>query len=572
MTAILHGLRSSLGVSSADQLSSPAAGAMDRLAGAHRWLVTTCGGESIHSDAGTTACSSVLEELQEALKRVGGPAAAADRRYRNCFSLNYRCLFIEDSRLYHRNVFKAAFQSRAPITVNGKEYKLSKETIQLAVNLTVNWNRLEELLSMWRAAESSTAGGSCGRGQLSPGRGEVLSVLCGLDQAWAAFEHAYVSELMQIEKLSRAKLVDAIHLASQLQRQQRPEDLVFSFDGRAAEMRQQLMACLCDMNAVANIRRKGRDDLRVDVLDCALATLRRCEAARRLHAGAAGGYQSSGAGGSSSSTSSGSSYSSCGMGKSAAEVLAKDVIESFHAMCVYLSELGKRGIELVDPHLCNNEGLVSRLEDIEQSWDVANQYLLRQGTMGALGDVVEQLSLLQKADGDFERMCEACDVELFLVLPRIVWLCFLSEPGKHMELMQLLLPHHFRAAEHVMDLSPGAMHDTFAMGEDLAALHESFRETKQMLVNLPGRDEHACWLILGGAAVRRDDPAGWELPEDAAEALRRLLHRLEPWSLELQRHCPQEWNDYSSVLLQCLTAAADASPSKSGYRFQDFRV
>eukprot|EP00435_Cladocopium_sp_Y103_P003446 s4768_g1.t1 len=58
----------------------------------------------------------------------------------------------------------------------------------------------------------------------------------------------------------------------------------------------------------------------------------------------------------------------------AARTLCGDVVESFVAMRLYLREIGKC-LERVDPHLCNNAGLVTRLVDWEESWEVGARYV-----------------------------------------------------------------------------------------------------------------------------------------------------------------------------------------------------
>ena len=52
-----------------------------------------------------------------------------------------------------------------------------------------------------------------------------------------------------------------------------------------------------------------------------------------------------------------------------AHILATDVVDSFSAMREYLREV-ELCLERVDPHLCNNAGLVARLVDWEESWEV----------------------------------------------------------------------------------------------------------------------------------------------------------------------------------------------------------
>jgi len=50
-------------------------------------------------------------------------------------------------------------------------------------------------------------------------------------------------------------------------------------------------------------------------------------------------------------------------------------------------------------------------------------------------------------------------------------------------------------------------------------------------------------------------PGGWAdgpASEEQAVAVEALMKRVEGWSLELQRHCPEDWNQCSAVLVRCL--------------------
>merc|ERR1711953_160854 len=126
----------------------------------------------------------------------------------------------------------------------------------------------------------------------------------------------------------------------------------------------------------------------------------------------------------------------------AARILATDVVESFDAMRKYLREVA-HCLERVDPHLCNNAGLVARLVDWEESWEVGSRYVQNELLLDALCDVVSEVRAAEQLVPAIAAMCEDCDVELFLVLPRIIWLRFLTEPMQQFELIRSLLPHRF---------------------------------------------------------------------------------------------------------------------------------
>lgn len=48
------------------------------------------------------------------------------------------------------------------------------------------------------------------------------------------------------------------------------------------------------------------------------------------------------------------------------------------------------------------------------------------------------------------------------------------------------------------------------------------------------------------------------LDSEAANAsLQDFMRELERWSMELQRHCPEDWNQCSAILVQCLADGSE---------------
>jgi hypothetical protein len=177
----------------------------------------------------------------------------------------------------------------------------------------------------------------------------------------------------------------------------------------------------------------------------------------------------------------------------------------------------------VDPHLCKNDGLVTCLADFEQSYELGMLYVKDAEMMRSLCLWIAQVQRTQSLSSDFAAMCESFDAELFFVLPRIIWLCFLAEPSLHTAAVRVLLP------------------EKVASGATLTA----FRNTYLAL----GRttDELLCQVVTGPCSGDGD--------------LSMFLLQLERWSIELQRYHPREWNECSEVMVRCLTGCLRKSRS-----------
>jgi hypothetical protein len=515
-----------------DSLSAAEEVAVARLAANYRRLLMESGRVNTKSEAGYSACAMFLDGLDSAARTLR--LDAAPRSYRVAFTINYRALFPDEARNYRVDVLEASVEQYAVIWVNGDKFEFSAEAMRRAEALQRAWTELGALLERWSQAAEQP------RSISRPARSELRNDLTALDGAWASFEHKYIAELIEIEEKARRLIVQAIEheRCLQLLEAHHGEGDALQQVPEYREEQRRLVACVARLNSVANFRRKGRDDLQVDVLDDAQATLRRCDSAE--------------CDGDSTEL------------LSAARILATDVAESFAAMREYLREV-ERCLERVDPHLCNNAGLVARLVDWEESWEVGTRYVQHAPLLYAVCDLVAEIRAAQRLAPALTQMCEECDVELFLVLPRLIWLRFLAMPLQHTELLKSLLPHRF---EHCKDASLQSNWDS-----ELVTFIDKFRHSKQLLVGaqpagavgVPSTSaaETVAWEILVKRVVTgTGDSAGTEdvygclapaLREGTQIHVEELMHELERWSIELQRHCPEDWNQCSAILVQCLT-------------------
>jgi len=54
--------------------------------------------------------------------------------------------------------------------------------------------------------------------------------------------------------------------------------------------------------------------------------------------------------------------------------------------------------------------------------------------------------------------------------------------------------------------------------------------------------------------------------ETARATVENLMRSLESWSVELQRHCPEDWNQFSAVLVECLTGGVQKPQRSSPFQ------
>lgn len=514
--------------------------AVEQLVASHQQLLMDGGFADVRSEAGYTACAVLLTNIDNTARTMG--LEVAPRNYRANFSANYRALFPDSARHYRVDVLEASVDQHSAIWVNGDKFELSVEAIGHAETLQASWADLATLLERWqnsRTPEGQTSGVTM------PTRAEVATTLVALDMVWAQFECKYISELIAIEEQARQMIVRAVSFEAQLR----------TLTGvQQQEAEKQLVRCIAHLNSVANFKRKGRDDLGCDILDSARVTLARCEPGRP--------------------------DSFVGAACEAAQILATDVTASFDAMRTYLCEVGLC-IERVDPHLCNNAGLVQRLVDWEESWEVGARYVREPALLDGVCDLVAEIKAAQSLAPELTTMCEDCDVELFLVLPRIILLCFVADPcSPRAELIKSLLPHRFVTAER-LGLPAGTVPtkmdlELTALSKQLSEAMQAVDRTRPPTAAQPtvrddmgvtrffvARPQDSAWeLVVKRAVLGASDELYIGCPVETMKLMEDLMREVEKWSLELQRHCPEDWNQFSAVLVQCLMGGTPKDPNQ----------
>jgi hypothetical protein len=521
----------------------------------HSRLEQTDGRIETRTEAGHESCQAFLVALQAAMQTLN--VETASRQYRTSFTSNYRFLFPDSGLHYRIDVFEASIERHPVIWVNGDKFEFSVNTIASAETLQAGFASLHHQLDTESAVLQSPS-----RQSLD----ELRAVLTRLDAAWAGFDRGYICELIAIEAKARGLIVQAVEQERLLELAEKAEGKEAAASSRVKEARRQLISCIARLNSVANNRRTGRDDLGANILEEAVLQLKQ-------------------------------SRQGSARDESAAQVLARDIVESFDAIRSYFRNVATC-LERVDPHLCNNSGLVERLVDWEESWEVGAKYVRHAPLFNAVVDVVAELREVEKVAPDLKRMCDDCDVELFLCIPRIIWLRYLQAPAECRALLRNLLPHHFptapsraRATKSRLELearrtansnSPVPMQCAGDTGEEvlpeveeheLSRLEERFRRIQQLIRDscMPSNQSRASeqrgdkhlslvWELLSRRAVSGTngsvDVYDLFVPQEHREAVRQsveaLMLELEGWSMELQRHSAEDWNQCSSLLVRCL--------------------
>lgn len=151
----------------------------------------------------------------------------------------------------------------------------------------------------------------------------------------------------------------------------------------------------------------------------------------------------------------------------------------------------------------------------------------------------------------------------------------LAAPLTHTELLRSLLPKSRFGEARDSDVYEFFI-NTISYDDELRGFVEKFQKAKELLKTsallssaqsagatdamLGEQTEATVWellmkrVVLGSSATEEVygnlAPAFREAAQSAMEDV--IMHDLERFSMELQRHCPQDWNQCSTILVHCL--------------------
>jgi hypothetical protein len=197
-------------------------------------------------------------------------------------------------------------------------------------------------------------------------------------------------------------------------------------------------------------------------------------------------------------------------------------------------------LSTLDPCLSRNQKLAQALQDFEKSWELVQLHFAEPNKLHALCGTIEDFVELQERVPAFKSMCENFDVELFLVLPRLLWLGFFVDPSRG-ALLAPLLPEQFQSGEIASE-----------------PLQRLIAEHGLLLQKLGSSSQSQ---LLAAYMIQRavEDPSlnGVEaiFTGEAKDFVDSFLLRLEGWSMQLQRNQAREFNSFVAQLMQLLQAA-----------------
>jgi len=485
--------------------------AVRRLIGAFRRVASEKAGSDLEQE---DACALFLHDLAAAADDLG--VKAAGRSYRENFAPNYREMFPDEDRRYRVEILQACTEGHAVVWVNGNSHKFSDLLLELGGSLLRHWGEVTASLSAWDV-DFDIFGHDF---HLSESEwSHLTTTLERLDQAWAAFEGQYISELSFIEDEARQIVACAIDSEQRLQVAAAKTGANALRDALAEQ--RHFLALLSNISALADACSTRQwpsspPDLTLQVLENAVDILAYTKQPWHPEWGACAAR--------------------------AARTISADIVSSFSSVRDYLRSVSGK-LDEVQPELSDNAELVARLVQWEECLKLGSVYLSASVLRGFC-EIVSQLQTVSAWSSTFATMCDSRDAELFLTVPRLTLLLFASDPSGQEWIIRGFLPQHYGPE---------------GVDSSLKAMIQQFTETREMLQETVCSDPDGLAgtstldLLLGFAidGLQSSEVFGRLLPRHRAH-VKEFFGVLEFWSMGLQRECVQDWNELAGVMLRCL--------------------
>ena len=340
----------------------------------------------IDSDSGARACKKFLNQIE--LLMLSFDLKGENRDYRKKFTKAYFYLFDKKKLCFLTEVLGSAQETTPFLLVNGEEYKFSKEVLEYGNLLIGSFCSLimtiNDIIKKIRDELFYN--------DIKKVKNELKNSLINFDKNWVKYEEKYIFELIEIEKKSRKLITNAISIEKEISDYENKSNLrgkLVINDKKYNQLRIKLVEIILNLNKVANIEGKGREDLPADILFTAEKVLVTV-----------------------------SEKQSKGMRN-----LALKIKNSINSLRLLFKKYSKN-IEEVDPQLKNNKKLAKLLLNFENKWEQGKIYLMNKNKFNQLLFFSQIIEIICEKYNKYSirELIENNDPSIFISLPSFLLL------------------------------------------------------------------------------------------------------------------------------------------------------
>ena len=451
----------------------------------------------LESEKGLKACQKFLRQIE--LLMMSLKLDGENREYRKKFTKSYFDLFNKKKLGFLTEILGSAQETTPNIIVNGVEYGLTKEVLELGNNLINSFCSL--IMTINEVVKNIRD--EIFYKNINKTKEDLKIELIEFDKKWVKYEAKYIFELIEIEKKSKKIIIDAINVEKELTDYENK----FNMKGKLIindkiynKLREKFLESILNLNQNANVEGKGRVDLPIEILlhaEKVLITV--------------------------------SENQSKGMRN-----LAYKVKNSVTKIRKLLREYDKN-IEEVDPQIKNNEKLVKLLLNFENKWEQGKIYLLDQTKYNQLLFFSQVIEIICEKYSQFSirELIENNDPSIFISLPSLLLLKAIYKEDYN-------ICQDYITGLYDKNTESGKLY--FELKSAKNGIKKNIKD-KNKVYNLLEK------LILFENTKEQKDIEG-EINQYINEDMRKnIKNGLTNLSMHLQRYKPTEWNTFFELAM-----------------------
>ena len=451
------------------------------------------------SENAVNICKELFSQIEQLYTSFN--ITISPRTYRNKFTQTYLSLYEDNTYGYFTEILDNAQEAIPYLVVNGEKFIFSKAVIeygnQLINAFTSLLQSINDIITISYEEISYD--------NIDELVNDVVTNLINFDKKWVTYEEKYINGLIYIDKVSRRYIYQCI----QIEKEMKAIELKASIKGKINIvndkhyniLREKYVKALNEINKIANINGKGRDDLTVDILfqsELVLQTV--------------------------------SEIKSKGMRKLATKI--KSIFNSFRTLFMkYNSD-----IDSVDPQLANNKELVELLSEFECLWEKGKNYFINKINYKHLllfNQIVEIIGEKYPQE-QIRNLIEQSDPIIFVTIPAVLILRAID--SGNCEIIQQYIPDLLDECEENGKMFKIITND----------VKEVYMKTKD---NYVGYNLFERFILFEGTWKEKEAMKCIEKYIDK-ERLVEFKKMIKMLSMNMQRFKPQEWNELFQLAME----------------------
>lgn len=451
------------------------------------------------SENAVNICKELFSQIEQLYTSFN--ITMSPRTYRNKFTQTYLSLYEDNTYGYFTEILDNAQEAIPYLVVNGEKFIFSKAVIehghQLITAFTSLLQSINDIITISYEEVSYDS--------INDLVNDVISNLINFDKKWVIYEEKYINGLIYIDKVSRRYIYQCI----QIEKEMKAMEVKASIKGKINiindkqynKLRERYVKALNEINKIANINGKGRDDLTIDILlqsETVLQTV--------------------------------SEIKSKGMRKLATKI--KSIFNSFRTLFMkYNSD-----IDSVDPQLANNKELVELLYEFECLWEKGKNYFINKINYKHLllfNQIVEIIGEKYPQE-QIRNLIEQSDPIIFVTIPAV--LILRAVDSGNCEIIQQYIPDLLDECEENGKMFKCISND----------VKEVYMKTKDSYV---GYNLFERFILFEGTWKEKEAMKCIEKYIDK-ERLVEFKKMIKMLSMNMQRFKPQEWNELFQLAME----------------------